>query len=178
MVRATILAVAAVIMAASVALAATLSESDNRYLRDEFGSAVGGDMIKDLSADEQARLHAIINDPSFKAYPQSQAYNVGNFLFGVYMRKCGVWALSHTGSDCPPAADAAAEPGKEIADRQCNACHLVGTMDAPSFLKLARAGKLNEQELTATLEHGHMMSRINLQPAQIGELIAYIHSLK
>ncbi len=178
MARALILAVAAAIMAASAALAATLSESDNRYLRDEFGSAVGGDMIKDLSADERARLHEIINDPFFKSYPQSQAYNAGNFLFGIYMRRCSVWALSHTGPECPPASDAAAEPGKEIADRQCNACHLVGTMDAPSFFKLEKEGKVNEQELSAALDHGHMMSRINLSPAQIGELLTYIHSLK
>ena len=178
MARAVILAVAAAIMAASVALAATLSESDNRYLRDEFGAAVGGDLIKDLSADERARLHEIINDPYLKSYPYARDHNVADFLFGVYMRGCSVWALSHTGPECPPASDAAAEPGKEIADRQCNACHLVGTMDAPSFFKLARAGKPNEQELIATLDHGHMMSRINLQPAQIGELLTYIHSLK
>ncbi len=178
MARATILAVAAVMMAASAALAATLSDSDNRYLRDEFGVALGSDMVKDLSADEQARLHAIINDPSFKPYPQSQAYNVGNFLFGVYMRRCSVWALSHTGPECPPITDAGAEPGKEIADRQCNACHLVGTMDVPSFYKLVKEGKLNEQELTAALDHGHMMSRINLSPAQLSELMVYFRSLK
>jgi len=176
--RATILAVAAVMMAASAALAAPLSDSDNRYLRDEFGPALGSDMIKDLSADERTRLHEIINDPYLKSYPYARDHNVADFLFGVYMRGCSVWALSHTGPECPPASDAGAEPGKEIADRQCNACHLVGTMDAPSFYKLVKEGKLSEQELTAALDHGHMMSRINLSPAQISELIAYTHSLK
>lgn len=178
MARALVLAVAVTMIAASAALAAALTDSDDRYLRGEYGLAPDSDTIRDLNADEQARLHDLINDPALKAYPYIRDHNVADFLFEAHMRQCSVWALSHGGPQCPPTFEASAEPGKEIADRQCNACHFFGTTDAPSFLKLAREGKLDEQGLADALEHGHTMSPITLEPAEIRELIIYIRSLK
>ena len=178
MARARILAVAVMMMTASAALAAALTESDNRYLRGEYGLAPDSETIGDLSVDERAKLHDLINDPSLKAYPATRDHNVADFLFHAHMRECSVWVLSHTWPQCPPTSDASAEPGKEIADRQCNVCHLFGTIDAPSFFKLAREGKPTEQELADTLAHGHAMSPITLEPAQLRELIVYIRSLK
>lgn len=176
--RPTILAAAVMIMVASAALAASLTQSDHRYLRDEYGLAPDSELIKDLSAAEQAKLHDLINDPALKAYPATRDNNVADFLFEAYMRECSAWALSHGGPQCPPTSDASAEPGKEIADRQCNACHLFGTTNAPSFRKLAREGKLTEQGLADALGHGHEMSPIALPPAQIKALMVYIQSLK
>lgn len=178
MVRATVLAAAVMTIAASAALAAALTERDYRYLQDEYALAANSEMIRDLTVDEQAKLHDLINDPSLKQYPVIRDHNVADFLFEAHMRECSVWALSHTGPQCPPTSDASAEPGKELADRQCNACHLFGTFAAPSFLKLAREGKLTEQRLADALDHGHAMSPITLPPAQIKELIIYIRSLK
>jgi hypothetical protein len=173
-----IFALVAIMMAAGPALAAKLTPSDDRYLQSEYGLSPDSEIIKDLSADEQSKLHDFINDPAFRQYPSIRDHNVADFLFTSHMRECNVWALSHGAPDCPPTSDAGAEPGKEIADRQCNACHLFGTMDAPSFHKLAADGKLNAQGLADSLSHGHSMSPITLPSAQISELIVYIRSLK
>ncbi len=176
--RPTILAAAVAMLVASTALAASLAANDQRYLEQEYGLAPDSELIGGLSVGEQAKLHDLINDPSLKAYPFTRDNNVADFLFEAHMKECSVWALSHGGPECPPTSDASAEPGKEIADRQCNACHLFGTADAPSFRKLAREGKLTDQGLAHVLEHNHAMSPITLPPAQITELMVYIRSLK
>jgi len=176
--RALVLAIAVTMMSTSAALAAALTESDYRYLGEEYGLALDGETIRDLTVDEQAKLHDLINDPALKASPYTRDQNVADFLFAAHMRECSVWALSHGGPQCPPSSDASAEPGKEIADRQCNACHLFGTPAAPSFFKLAREGKPNQQALADVLDHGHTMSPITLTPAELQELIVYIRSLK
>ncbi len=176
--RIVILAATIAIIAAGAAHAAGLTQRDYRYLQDGYGLTADSEMIKDLAVEEQAKLHDLINDPSLKDYPHTIDHNVADFLFTVHMRECNVWSSSHGEPECPPATDASAEPGKEIADRQCNACHLFGTMDAPSFLQLAREGKLSEQSLADALDHGHKMSPITMQPTQVRDLMIYIRSLK
>jgi len=178
MLRAVILAGAITVVAESAVLAATLTGNDYRFLENEYGLRSDSETIRDLSADEQAKLHDLINDSTWKAYPLVRNENVAEFLYHAHLRECYVWSLAHTTPECPPTSDASAEPGKEIADRQCNTCHLFGAVDAPSFFKLAEEGKPNEQSLVDALNHGHQMSPITLQPAQIRDLIVYIRSLK
>ena len=175
---ATLILAAIMTILAAAALAAGLAPPDQRYLLDKFGLASDSEVLKDLTADEQTKLHNLINDPLLKEYPFTRDDNVADFLFAAHMRECSVWASTHGEPACPPTADAQAEPGKEIADRQCNACHLFGTMDAPSFVALARAGKLSEQGLADALAHGHRMSPIRLESRQIAALLTYIRSLK
>ncbi len=178
MLRGMVLAGVVVLVVAPAALAAPLTDSDNRYLEDRYGLAPDGETMKGLSADEQARLHDLIEDPTLKEYPNTRDQNVADFLLSAHLRECSVWWLSHGGPECPPTSDASAEPGKEIADRRCNSCHLFGLPGAPSFRTLARAGKLDERGLADALDHGHAMSPISLQPEEIKELMAYIRSLK
>lgn len=178
MFRGMILAGLVTLVVASAALAAPLTASDNRYLEDRYGLAPDSDTMKGLSADEQARLHDLINDPTLKAYPYTRDENVADFLLSAHLRECSAWWLAHGGPECPPTADASAEPGKEIADRRCNSCHLFGLPEAPSFRTLAKEGKLDERSLADALAHGHAMSPISLQPQEIKDLMTYIRSLK
>ena len=94
------------------------------------------------------------------------------------MRTCQSWQLSYPGQDCPEVTDDRVRPGWRIADRQCNACHLTGTTDAPSFFKLAQRGSWNEQKLADILAAGHAMSPITIGSPQLRDLAIYINSLK
>lgn len=168
---------------ASAAMAASLTQADFRYLEGTYGVASSGNLIRSLSADDRATLHALINDASLKSpttgeFGPTRDYNVADFLFAAYMRECSVWELSQSAPPCPRSADAQAEPGKEIADRECNACHLFGTLSAPPFIKLARAGKPTEEALAEALARGHSMSPILLRADEIKAVALYIRSLK
>jgi len=103
--------------------------------------------------------------------------NVADRLFSIHMRECQTWAQSHPEQDCPPVADKEAEPGHQIANRECSACHLFGTTAAPSFYQLARQGGWTAEKLGNALKQGHQMSPMRLEPDQVGELATYIESL-
>jgi hypothetical protein len=147
-------------LTAGVVVRQALTDSDYLYLRAEFGLAKNSFTMKTIGADEQAKLHELINDPTRKDRPKSRDVNVADYLFDVRMRTCQSWQLSHPGQDCFEVTDDAARPGWRIADRQCNACHLTGTTDAPSFFKLAQRDRWNEQKLADILATGHAMSPI------------------
>jgi len=166
------------LLIAGAATAASLTDNDLHYLSTQYGMTESADIIRGLSDAEQAKLHALIIDPIAKQNPKTRDHNVADYLFEVHMRQCSEWALTHGGPECPPTADANAEPGKEIADRQCNACHLFGTFEAPPFRKLAVAGTLTEKKLADALGHGHAMSPITLAAAQLSDLLIYIRSLR
>ena len=70
------------------------------------------------------------------------------------------------------------QQGHAVADRACNACHLKGTIEAPSFAALAKRGTVTEAGLGDALGHGHEMSPITLLPEERRALAAYINSLK
>lgn len=163
---------------AGTAAAAGLSDGDYRYLKSEFGFARDGFVLANIDAAEQARLHDLINDPNAKGYPQIRNLNVADYLFNATMRTCQSWQLAHRGQDCPVVTDARAKPGWDVAQRNCNACHLTGTTDAPSFYKLSLRSGWTADKLAAAIASGHTMSPISLEPQQIQDLANYIASLK
>ena len=166
------------LLAAAAAWAASLGDEEYRYLHDRFALSPNSELLRSMTPQEQGRLHDLIDDRAFRDRPNTRDWTVADFLYDAYVRQCSVWALSNTAPQCPPAANAASQPGKEIADRQCNACHLFGTAEAPAFFKLARAEALSAQQLTDALLHGHQMSPISLSASEVGALLVYIRSLK
>lgn len=171
-------ALALLLAATAAALAAGLLESDYRYLQAEFGFRKDGFTLNNISAEDAARLHELISDPTFNNYPKSRALTVGDFLFGVVMRTCQNWQLSHPGADCPEVTDPRLRPGWKIAERNCIACHLTGTTAAPSFFKMAQSGTVDDKRLAAALASGHQMSPITLGAEQLRDLALYINSLR
>ena len=169
---------AILLVTGTAAFAAALSAGDRGYLRNNFSLAPDSTILQGLTAAEQDRLHGLINDASFRERPEALRDNVADFLFDAYMRQCSIWSLSHGSPACPPPADPRLAPGKELADRRCNACHLFGTSEAPPFFKLARDKALTEQRIADAVAHGHAMSPISLQPGEVRALFAYIGSLK
>lgn len=172
-----LLAFAALLLGASVAWAAGLTDADLRYLKEQYGLDKGDQIITGMTSDEQATLHDRIGDPRFAGRPGSRDVSVADFLFSTHLRQCQTWAQTHMGHSCRPTANTAAEPGRALADEQCNACHLFGTTDAASFFKLAKQGGWTAERLGDALKKGHQMSPITLQPSQLGDLAAYIASL-
>ncbi len=168
------------------AAAAELTDTDRRYLQAEYGIGRQDQTVPALSAQQQKQLHALITDPQLKDVPAVRHDRVAAFLFDAHMRQCQQTASSHPDLVCPPVADAKAEPGKEIADRQCNFCHLFGMGRAPSFYKLARQGRWAGDRLAEAQRRGHenarrlgqQMSPIGLTREQFDELVVYIESLK
>lgn len=172
------LAVGGLVLGATAALGAALTDADYRYVEREFGLGKPNDILADMTADEQSQLHSLINDPRFKGAAIARRQNVADYLFSVHMRECQAWMKAHPSQLCPPAADPRAQPGKEVADRQCNFCHLFGTGRVPSFHKLAQQGGWDAARLDAALRQGHQMSPIILQPENLNQLEIYIASLK
>lgn len=165
------------LLAAVSVFAATLTDNDYRYLRAHWGLDRNGEVAKALTAAEQAKLHELINDPSYRDNPQAIENHVGDYLFKI--ETCFTWVESHPSSEpCPRAADIGALPGKKVADRYCNACHLTGTAEARSFFRLSEQGGWTERRLAAVVASGHYMSPITLSESELGELAAYIASLK
>ncbi len=165
--------------AIATAGAAGLTDGDYGYLRENYGIGKASWGIAGLQADEAARLHALINDPTFTARPLIRDDNVARYLYDV--ETCGTWQPTRPGDACPRvfhSASAAAEHGYAIAERNCHACHLTGTTAAPSFYKLSRRGGWDEAHLAEAIGHGHAMSPITLQPDEIRALAAYIAALK
>jgi hypothetical protein len=181
----------AILAAATVAsllpaLAAELGEADQRYLRAEYGIGPHDATVAGLSADQQKQLHGIINDPQLAPVPQVRHDRVAAFLYDVHMRQCQGSATSHPGVVCPPVADQKVEPGKELADQQCNFCHLFGAGHAPAFATLAQQQAWTGDALAEAQRHGHetarrtglQMSPVALTGEQFDALAVYIGSLK
>ena len=152
------------------ALAASLSERDYRYLQTEFGVGKGSFTLTNISSDDAARLHDVINDRAFKDNPAGVKLNVADALFTVVIRTCESWELAHGGAVCPMVADERLKPGWSIAERKCIMCHLTGTTLAPSFFEMTQSGPLDEKRLAQSLASGHEMSPITLPPQQVHEL--------
>lgn len=165
------------LLAAGSAFAADLTADDYVYLKAHWGLERDGYVAKTFSGEEQAELHELINDPLYKDYPSTIENQVADYLFQI--ESCFTWVESHSSSQpCPQAANAAALPGKRVADRSCNPCHLTGTADAPSFFKLAQQGGWTEQRLAEAAASGHRMSPITLSKSEFHDLADYIASLK
>jgi cytochrome c5 len=165
------------LLCAGTAFAAALTSADYQYLKSEFGIQEGDEILANMSSSDAQGLHNLINDPAWKDYKGVRHDNIADRLFSIHMRECQTWAQSHPGQECPPVADKKAEPGHQLANRECSACHLFGTTAAPSFYKLAKQGGWGEQKLAAALKQGHQMSPMTLQPDQVKDLAAYIQSL-
>lgn len=178
MTRVSLMVVLALTLVAGSAIAASLTHADFQYLRSEFGVQEGDELLADISPADAQGLHALINDPAWKDFKAVRHDNVADRLFSIHMRQCQTWAPSHPGQECPPVADQKAEPGHQIADRECSACHLFGTTAAPSFYQLARQGGWTAEKLSDALKRGHQMSPMILQPDQVRDLATYIESLK
>jgi len=169
---------ALVLLAGHSEAAGSLSESDYRYLRSEFGVAKDGFTLANLSAEDAKKLHALINEPLPVAAPMRRHYNVADFLFDVELRTCQQWELSHGNQSCPQVSDPSLVPGWQVAEQRCISCHLTGTTSAPSFFKLAQAGAVTEDRLRAALAGGHQMSPMTLSPQELADLARYINSLR
>ena len=90
-----------------------------------------------------------------------------------------------TGAALPATAAGNAASGRQIAERWCTGCHLVGddqksaSTDVPSFFDIARRSKGDIDRLGGFLANPHPpMPNLNLTHAEIDDLLAYIGSLK
>ena len=156
---------------------ADLSKRDYRYLQTEFGVGKGSFTLTNVSADDAARLHDVINNRAFKDNPAGIKLNVADALFTVVIRTCESWELAHGGAVCPMVSDERLKPGWSIAEHKCIMCHLTGTTLAPSFFEMTKSGALDEKRLAEALDSGHEMSPITLPPQQVHDLALYINSL-
>jgi hypothetical protein len=173
-----VLLLATALIVPGLAAAAGLSNADFQYLKAEFGLGKDSFTLTNASASDAAKLHDLINDPFAKDYPKTRDFNVADYLFDVEMRTCQAWQLAHAARSCPQVADQRLMPGWQIAERSCIACHLTGTVDAPSFFKLVQPGPIDENRLAAALGSGHRMSPITLGPQELQDLARYMNSLR
>ncbi len=172
-------AMAVVLHAAGSARAAGLDDADYRRLSTAFGLGQDSATFKDMTDDERADLHRILNDPHFAEYPKAQSDNAADDLYQVHLRECQSWSQANGNAHlCRPSGTATVDRGQDLAERRCNYCHLFGTTDVPSFHKMAGRGDVSAQRLADALDHGHLMSPIRLEPDEIAALAAYIVSLK
>ncbi|WP_262266377.1 c-type cytochrome [Microvirga yunnanensis] len=77
------------------------------------------------------------------------------------------------------------ERGRQLADRWCASCHLVGpeqreaSADVPSFASVARRDDLSEALLAAFLTNPHPpMPNMSLTRQEIADVLAYIRGLR
>ena len=157
--------------------AADLSGPELAHLAREFGVCADGTLLGQMSPQERATLHDMFVEPWTRDYPDSRDARLASALGGIYQRQCHDWAQGNRSPVCPPAKNPANQPGKNIADDQCNACHLFGTADAPAFFRLGRDGGVTPQRLSDTLASGHRMSPIHISDGQAKDLANYIESL-
>ncbi|HEV2547825.1 MAG TPA: c-type cytochrome [Stellaceae bacterium] len=137
-------------------------------------------------AEERKDLHALINDPKLKDAQDMRHDRVAAYLYDVHMRQCQNSADSHPGQICHGESDAAVDMGKEVADQQCNFCHLFGLGKAPAFRKLARQELWTGRSLAEmqrrghenARRYGHQMSPVGLTREQFEALAIYVNSLK
>ncbi len=156
-----------------------LTQEELTYLEEEFGVCENSPILNLLTAQERERIHNIFtfDEPWSRVYPY--IFNVR--LFGVLdtanIRQCNEWSYENSSPPCPPVADPTHQPGKDVADYQCNACHLFGTPDAPGFFRLAQEKNTSIAYLSEALASGHRMSPINLAAQELRDLSGYIASL-
>lgn len=156
-----------------------LTSENLTYLEETFGICPDSPVLNLLTTQERVRLRDIFtfDEPWSRVYPY--IFNVR--LFGVLdtanIRQCNEWLQDHRAPPCPPLPDPTHQAGKNVADYQCNACHLFGTPEAPGFFQMARDGKTSIDFLSAALAGGHRMSPINLAPEEVIALSGYIESL-
>lgn len=172
-----ILALSGLLTGTGLAHAAGLTAADEQYLDATYGPTARAEIVSRMTADEQEKLHEVVNDPLAKDYPGIRYNIVADYLFTIHMQQCQAWSAGHP-DICPPPADPQALPGKNIADQECNACHLFGTSRAPAFRAMAKAGPVSEAKLAEAISHGHEMSPIGLSADQIRELAIYVNTLK
>jgi len=163
-------------MALALAAGVGLTTADYRYLKAEFGLGADSFTFQNISADDAARLHQLINERAVVG--TSRYYNVADYLFDVELRTCQNWQLTHGNQTCPQVTDPNAVAGWQVAERYCIACHLTGTTSAPSFFKLAQRGPIQEDRLATALRSGHQMSPMALAPEELQALARYINSLR
>jgi mono/diheme cytochrome c family protein len=85
----------------------------------------------------------------------------------------------------PAFARADAAQGAALAQRWCASCHVIGNapqhpvqVDVPSFPSIAKSGRTASQlRVFLTKPHGSMPN-LSLTRAEIGDLVAYIESLR
>jgi mono/diheme cytochrome c family protein len=85
----------------------------------------------------------------------------------------------------PALAAGDAEAGKLLAERSCSSCHLVSpdqttaTTEAPPFMEIAQRSSEEIEALEAFLSAPHPpMPPVSLTRREIGDVVAYIRSLK
>jgi mono/diheme cytochrome c family protein len=95
----------------------------------------------------------------------------------------GAAAFGALAIDVAFAADAA--NGKRLAERWCEACHVVtasqsqASADAPPFAEIARRPNFNETGLVTFLLDPHAkMPNMSLSRIEAGDIVAYIATLK
>jgi len=169
-------AFALLLASTGLARAAELTPEDSRYLLSEYGLARDSDVLTSMLPIERTRLHDLIYGLRNDRTRRDDA--VRNQLYDAYTRECEAWAQEHSGEDCPPAKDRTVEPGKQIADRICNQCHLFGSGMAPSFFRLARQQPWDARSVASALQHSHDMVPITLADEERHGLAAYINSFR
>lgn len=170
------LAIALLVASTGFAIAAELTPADRHYLQSEYGLAGGSDVLSRMTAGERKRLHDLITGLRSDHARRDDA--VRSQLYDAYTRECQAWAQGHGGEDCPPTREKTAEPGKQIADRLCNQCHLFGSGMAPSFFKLAAKRHWDAGIVANALAHSHDMVPIALPDEERAKLAIYINSFK
>jgi len=166
------LSLAALLLVATTAFAAGFTDSDVAYLRDHWGLKRTDPAVANMAPDQMAKLHALINDPTYRDRPQAVENHVGDYLFQIEI------CFDRPSAVPCPNAPRPNEPGKQIAWRSCISCHLVGSAEAPSFFKMAQSGHWTSERLATALRTGHQMSPITLSDTELQELASYIASQK
>jgi hypothetical protein len=165
------------LIAGSDAFAADLTTADFQYLTQLTGMGATAQLLADMNDDEKAKLHDLINEPTTQRLSQRNTLVLA-YLRDIYTRECSDWVKAHMTPSCPPGRNPDVQPGKEVADRSCHDCHLLGTFEAPSFHKMAAAGVPTNDQLRDALAAGHRMSPRPLSDRDLADLQAYIASLK
>ena len=163
------LAMAVAVLQAGAVLAAELSSADDRYLESQYG-ATGRKAALKMDPQGRAKLHDLINDRSLRDYSAVRDAHVADFMYDVL--KCT------DEQSCAARVDPKVAPGRVVAFRSCDACHLTGTAAAPSFFKMAKSGAPDAAQLQKALATGHEMSPIHLQPDDLANLADFIRSLR
>jgi hypothetical protein len=170
------IAIALLLASTGLAMADELTTDDHRYLQSEYGLTRDSDVFTRMTPIERTGLHELINGLRNDRARRDGA--VKNWLYDAYTRECMAWAHEHSGEDCPRASDRTVEPGKQIADRICNVCHLFGSGLAPSFFRLAKQTEWDAKSVENALAHSHDMVPIALPDQERDRLAAYINSFR
>ena len=170
------LAIALLAASTGLAVAADLTQDDYRLLQSQYGLQRDNDVLARMSAGDRQRLHDLISGLS--GAPARRDESVRNYLYESYTRECDAWSRDHGTGTCPPAKDPAIEPGKDVADRLCNECHLFGSGMAPSFRRLAQQRNWDGGTVANALGHSHDMVPITLPAEERDQLARYINSFR